>query len=68
MVERPWAVPIEKNLQTRIPMSTHEAKFGMLTRSKNEKTSVRITMYASGFRSDQRKPSTEFLYRTLKSF
>ena len=44
MLPSPWAVPIEKNLQTRSPISTHGAKFGILTRNKNEKTRVRITM------------------------
>jgi len=44
MLPSPWAVPTEKNLQTRSPISTHGAKFGILTRSRNEKTKVRITI------------------------
>ena len=61
-------VAIGKNLQIRRPISTHAAKFGILTLNRNEKTRVRIIMKARGFKSDQWKPRTEFLYLTLNSF
>ena len=49
-------------------MRINAGKFGILERKRRENTTVKMTIYARGLRSDQRKPRTEFLYRSLKSF
>ena len=58
---------MEKNLQLRMGGSRKRGKFSIVDLISVEKTRVRISIIASGLRSDQKKPRNEFRYLSLNS-